>query len=508
MNVRVAVIASVASQRDCPIDDKNRRSGTKQSVVPDVIPAKTDCFAVALRALLAMTVFCTTLYAKPPDTGPIPPLVFTPPTPERVALKNGAVVYLLEDHELPLVSLRLQFKVDPALWDPSKVGTSAVLSEVWRSGGTKNRTPDQLNEELERMASSVEVSVGPEEAEVSMNSLTRNVPATLEIFADVLMNPAFGNSQFTLAKGKLLENVRRKNDDPGNIARRAFRDVLYGPTHLYARDATEPSVGAIRRADLGALHKKILYPDTAVIAVSGDFKKEEMVALLDSLFNDWSASGKGIAPYDYAPQNAPEGNLFMVSKNINQSRVYIGQLGFTRHNPDHFAMTIADFILGGGSTSRLFTEVRSKRGLAYSVGSFFSVYTGAGIVAVGGQTKTESTVEFIEALKTEIQKMKHAPPTLKEMDLAKESFTNSFVFLYDSKEKIVSQRAGLEFHGYPKDYLETYLSKINQVSTGDVQRVIGKYFSNDQLKTMVVGDAKELRGKLPGVVEIPLEKLD
>jgi len=451
------------------------------------------------------------LLAAPPKIGLTPPLKFSPGVPERVVLKNGAVVYLLEDHELPLINLSVELKGSPAYESPKIAGVIEIFEEVWRAGGTKTRSPSILNQILEQNAISVETSADLESASVSLNCLTKNWAKGLEIFTDVLRNPRFDGKQLSLAKARAIEALKRKNDTPGGIARRAFRDVMYGKTHVYARQATKATLALIGKNDLAELHKKIAVPNGAIFSVSGDFKRDELLEALEASLKDWKPAGQTPAKFDFSLKKPPEGRIFFVEKNFNQSRVVMGEMGISRHSPDHFPLEVANYILGEGGTSRLFADIRSRMGLAYVVGSFYTEPEGPGLAGVGGQTKAESTLQIISAFENELKKFTGEEPSAEEMGTAKDSILNSFIFRFNSPARIVAEKASLEFYGYPSDYLDNYPANVSRVSPGQVLEAAKKYFSVDQMKITVVGNKSKFGGSLDKfgkVVVIPLKDID
>lgn len=474
-----------------------------------LVKDKTDCFATLAMTLLLMFMVVP-IEARPPEIGPVPELKFTPREPERKVLSNGIVAYLIEDHELPLITLSIKMKTTPALEAEQKAGLMGLFGTIWRAGGTTTHTPEKLNELLERMATNIETNSSYETAGISVDTLSKNKSASLALFADILLKPRFDEAQIALSKGKALEAIRRKNDDPGNIGRRAFRDVIYGEDHIYAREADEKSLKNLSRKDLAGLHKTMIVPDGAILVAAGDFKTAELIAELEILLKDWKPSGRKLPTYDYSVKDTRPEEIFFVRKAVSQSRVTMGRVGVARHSPDHFRLTVADYILGGGGASRLFGQIRSRLGLAYAVGSFFSEYEGPGIIAVGAQTKASTTIEIIEATRVELKKFSSVPPSSDELKLAKDALINSFVFNFDSPAEIVAQKADLEFYGYPRNYLETYLDNVRGVSADDVLRVGKTYYLPEQMKVIVIGDPQKFGKSLTEigkVEEILLEEI-
>ena len=442
--------------------------------------------------------------AVPPEVD-IPPLEFVPGTAERFVLTNGAVVYLLEDHELPLFNMNVLIKVSPA--DETVRESLDLLDTVWRTGGTKSRPPDALNDELERIAASVETSADIETVTISLTCLSKDIPKGIAIFSDVLLNPAFNAEQLSLAQAKTVENLRRKNETPQQIARRAFRDVVYGKDHVYAREPEEASVNRVKRTDLAALHKKVVVPDRAVIAMAGDFNKAEMLASLESALASWPATGRLVPTYDYSVKSPRSEMVFAVNKAAAQSRITIGRVGPARHNPDHFPLQLADYIFGGSGPSRLFGEIRSRLGLAYVVGSFVQETAGPGLLGVACQTKAASTVAAVQAILRELDSFSTGSVRPEEIKLAKEAIVNSFVFGFDSPWDVVNARASNEFYGFPPDYPDMANARVRAVTAADIAKVAKRYYNKDAMKIMMVGDESKFDPPLDAlgpVTRIPL----
>jgi predicted Zn-dependent peptidase len=270
---------------------------------------------------------CFSVWATPPAVK-IEPLDFKPAQADRVVLNNGVVVFLKEDHELPLFDLQLWVHVSPA--DETVRDTFSFFGTVWRSGGTTSRTPEQLNRELDSAPMVVETSATDEALLMTVSCLSKDLDKTLTLFTDILLHPAFNEEQIALERSALNDGILRKNETPNQIARRAFRDVVYGKKHVYAYEPTVESIRKVTRKHLLALHKQAVVPDQTVMAVSGDFKKDELIAALNRLFESWKPTGRTVPSYDYAVQDADPGRLFFVSKDAAQSRITVARVGPAR----------------------------------------------------------------------------------------------------------------------------------------------------------------------------------
>ncbi|MEE9605365.1 MAG: pitrilysin family protein, partial [Candidatus Scalindua sp.] len=301
------------------------------------------------------------------------PIEFTPPKPKRVVLDNGMIIYLLEDHDLPIFNITARFKTGAVYEPKEKAGLASLVGSVMRRGGTKTRTPEQMNEELEFIAASVETSIGRESGSASLSAMKKDIDKGLEIFVDVLMNPAFPEDMIRKQKDETLESIRRENDTPRQIVFREFRKILYKEDHPYSRKTIgyKDTIENITREDMVAFHKKYFHPNNAIMGISGSFDTEGILKKIKTVFAKW---GKTKIDFPEVPQVEKEfqKSTNYIYKDINQAHVVAGHLGIHRLSKDYFPIKILSFILGSGSfTARIPSKVRSDEGLAYSAYSAF-----------------------------------------------------------------------------------------------------------------------------------------
>ncbi len=410
------------------------------------------------------------------------------PKVERVTLSNGMRLFLVEDHELPLISISARIRTGSIYEPADKIGLAAITGAVTRTGGTTSRTGDELDEELERIAASVETGIGLNSGSASMSVLKEDIDTGLAILADVLMNPAFRQDKIMLAKIQHRSSIARRNDNVRAIAGREYEKLIYGPDSVYARHTEYATIDNISRDDLIAFHKRFFRPNNVMLGVSGDFGTKEMIRKIEKAFEGWQKADVILPPIPKVQYEFKSTVNIVRKEDINQSNIYLGHRGGLMNDPDYFALIAMNRILGGGFTGRLFKNIRSREGLAYSVyGTYSANYDFPGVFYVGCQTKSESTVYAIRAMINEVKKMTESEVTDEELALAKESYLNSFVFNFDSKGEIVRRLMIYEYFGYPEDFLMKTKANIEKVTKADVLRVACKHLRPDKLQILTVG---------------------
>ena len=427
---------------------------------------------------------------------PVPTLpAFHPPQPKRIQLSNGMVIFLQEDHELPLISGTARIRGGSSSEPAVEVGLVGIFGEVWRTGGTKTQTGDQLDDFLEVRAAKVETGGGPDSTTISLSCLKGDFDDVFKVFADLLQNPEFRADKLDLAQKQADDNISRRNDEIGAIAARESAKLAYGADNPYAREAEYSTIAAITRQDLLDWHKTYVHPNHIILGISGDFDPAAMEAKLRAAFQSWP---KGPTAKKDEPQAkiqfhpAKPGYYLIPKDDVNQSSIHMVTLGTTRNNPDYYAISVFNEAFGGGFSSRLFNDIRTKRGLAYNVGGGIGTNFGhPGVLQFAAGTKSQSTIESVQALDEDIDNLAKNPITDEEIKQAKDAILNAFIFRLDSPDKVLAERMTYEFYGYPLDWLDKYPAEIQKVTAVDVNRVAAKYLHRDQLAVLVVGNTKE-----------------
>ena len=410
------------------------------------------------------------------------------PVPERVVLDNGLVVLLLEDHELPLIEASAVVRTGSRLEPAAKAGLAELTGQVLRTGGTQKRTGDQLDDLLESRAAMIETSIGETSGRASLSSLTKDFPEMLKLFAEVLREPAFDPMKLEVAKNQIVAEISRQNDDPLTILFREFEEIVYGPESPYVQQPTYASVAAIGPADLAAWHGEHFHPERIVLGLVGDFRAAEALALVRQAFGDWPR-GPAAAATDVAFRDRVPPGVYLIERpDLAQSSVAIGYQGIRKDAPDFYAVEVMNQVLSGSFASRLFSSIRTQKGLAYAVsGSVGSQWDHPGTTTLFLTTKRETTGAAIDALLEEARNMVAKPPSDEEVAKAKQSILNSFVFNSDSPRKVLQQQLTFEYYGYPLDWLSRYRRGIEAVTTAQVRAAAAKHLRPGEFAILVVG---------------------
>ena len=432
---------------------------------------------------------------------------FKPPQPKRVELKNGMVIFLQEDHELPLIDGTARIRGGSVNEPAGKVGLVDMYGEVWRTGGTKTQTGDQLDDFLEVRAAKVETGGGPDSTTISWSCLKGDLDDVFKAFVDVLQNPEFRADKLDIAQKEEFDGISRRNDEVGEIAHRESVKLGYGPNNPYARVPEYATVALVTRQDLIDWHGKYVHPNNIILGVSGDFDSAAMEARLRAAFDSWPKGPAAPRKIDVKYSPAPSAYYLVSKEDVNQSNIHMVGLGTTRDNPDYYAISVFNEAFGGGFSSRLFNDIRTKRGLAYSVGGGIGTNFGhPGILQVTIGTKSQSTIEAIQAATEDIENLSKQPITDDEIQRAKDAILNAFIFRLDSPDKILAERMTYEYYGYPPDWLDKFQEEVKKVAAADVNRVASKYLHRDQMAVLVVGNPKEFEKPLSSLG--PVKNID
>ena len=464
--------------------------------------------AVAAISLGLFGQLVTAQESKPWEKIPVPPLhAFNPHQPKRIELKNGIVIFLQEDHELPFISGSVLIPGGSRDEQPGKTGMIDLYGQAWRTSGTEKVDGDAMDDQLEAKAAHIETDGDEDSTELSWDSLKGDSDAVYALAMDLLFHPKFNSDKLQLALQQEATGIVRRNDQEGGIAGREAPKLVYGADSPYTRQPELATIGAVTLGDFNAWHDRSLH-GKLIVSISGDFDPAAMEAKLRATF-DPLPPAKPLPPRHDAFHETAPGVFFIDKEDVNQSNIEIVGLGTDRHNPDVPTLAVMNNILGGGFGSRLFQKIRTEKGLAYAVsGGYGYDYDHPGTFHVMVLTKSASTVDATKEALKQVSDLTSTPFTDVELKRAKEDILNSFLFQYDTRDKVLAERVRLEFYGYPADYLETYKTALEKVTLADVTAAAKKYIHPDKLAVLVVGNGTEIKPGLDALDLGPVHPID
>ncbi len=439
------------------------------------------------------------------------PLQFDPPDPaaHRHVLSNGVVAFVVPDHALPLVTVSVIVRAGAWLEPPERAGLAALTGSQMRAGGAGDRAPAAFDEEAAFLAANLSSGLGDTSGRASVNCLTKDLDASLDLLFDMLRRPQFDADRLELAKSRVLQDMERRNDATQSIEMREWGRLLRGADHFTTIPSTRATIEAITRDDLVAFHEQYYHPGNFIFAISGDVDPDDILPRLEARMADWPARDP-VTDSVPTPGHELQPGIYVVDKDdVNQGRVVIGHEGAMRDNPDRYALMVMNDILGGGGfTSRLLTRIRSDEGLAYSAYSSFGLGTYyPGAFRASFQSRSETVARATAIVLDEIERIRTEPVSEAELRTTKASFIETFSRNFSRPASTAGLFASDEYTGRDPDYLATYRDNISAVSGDDVLRVAQEYLAPDRLVILVVGDRATIEAGDPDNPEIQLEGL-
>ncbi len=417
------------------------------------------------------------------EFGPLNPIVM--PEVEKHELPNGLKLFLVEDHEFPAINLWIVIRTGSVFDPAAKVGLASITGSVLRTGGTRSKTGDQIDKELDTLAASISTGISANSGYLSVSALAENFDEALAILAEILMEPAFSEDKIELAKIQQRTAISRRNENISSIASREFTKLIYGKDSPYARHAEYASIQAITRKDIVDFYEAYFHPNNAWLGICGDFKSKEMVAKIAAALGKWRRGKASADPWPAVNYQEKYTVNFVDKPDVNQSNIILGHIGGLMSNPDYPALTIMNQIL---SFERMFKRIRTDEGLAYNVwGSYGAGYVNPGVFSCGAQTKSQSTVYAIEIMLKELRRIMEQEVGDEELTRAKDGYLNSYVFNFETRSQVVNRMITFAYYGYPIDFMEQIKSKVEKVTKADVLRVAKTYLRPDKVQILVVG---------------------
>lgn len=416
----------------------------------------------------------------------------------RYQLPNGLLVYLVENHEFPVVTGEAIVRTGNR-WEPaSQVGLASLTGRVLRTGGTQRRSGDELNQSLEQIAANIEVSISRASGNADFKSLTKDIDQVFGLFVEILTQPVFEQEKIEVAKTGARGDIARRNDRPGGILGREFNKLIYGADSPYSRSTEYSHLEKIDRAAIVNFYQKYFHPNNMILGISGDFDPQQMQKLISEKLGSWQLNSQlQLPPLPKVDQAVTGGLFFIQQPQLTQSFVQLGHLGGMMKDRDYSTLDVINNIFESGFGGRFFDELRSRQGLAYNVyGSWVSNYDYPGVFVAGGQTKSETTVPLIKGILKELDRIRTTPVSEVELNLAKDSVLNSFVFSFQTPRDTLDRLINYEYFGYPQDFIFRYQRQVAATTIADVQRVAKTYLQPEKLVTLVVGNQASIQPPL------------
>jgi zinc protease len=417
--------------------------------------------------------------------------------PDIFSLSNKAQLMVIEDHELPLVQITILVRTGEIHVQRGKEGLAPIVGKALRSGGSKEYGPDELNVILENKAAELSVSEDLESMTVSLNILGRDLEELLPVLTDLLINPEFPKDKIALAKKQVMSQIARRNDNQQQVAFREFKRMIYGPESVYGRLPEKETVQGIERSDVLAFYRQGFTGTNMLIGVVGDVHPDEVQKIMDRTLGK-IPSGEAVN-LEFPPVTSCKDTRqkFIHMSGVNQVSILMGHVGGLRKDEDYAALQVMNFILSQGFSSRLFQNLRTKKGLAYSVyGRYGSKVFYPGIFLAGLKTQSKNMVRAVQALRDEIVALHDHGVSQEEVRRAKEEFLNSLVFHYETPGEILDRQLYYAYRNMPLDSFETLVQEIKKVTAVDVSRAAAEHLHPDRLQVLLVGNKDLVQDQL------------
>jgi zinc protease len=438
--------------------------------------------------------------------GPGPASKLSLPAPQRFQLSNGLTVYLLERHNLPIVSANLVVLSGSEQNPVAKPGLASFTADMLDEG-TERRPALKIAEDVAQIGATLTTGSSSDSSSIAMRTLKNNADTAFDLLSDVVLHPAFAPNEIERIRNDRLTNLRQQRDNPTAIATRVFNQVVYGAKHPYGyiELGTNESLQSMSREDLLGFWKNGYVPQNSALIVAGDLTNAEVKALAEKYFGKWTGqSGTARTP---SVDNKVEQRIVIVDRGKSpQTALRIGEIGVPRATPDYVPIEVMNTALGGLFSSRINMNLREKNGYTYGAGSAFAYRRGPGPFIVGTGVRTDVTAPAVKEIFTELRRMRTEPLTADELSTSKDSFERSLPGLFETSPQAAATIGQLFVYNLPLDYYSTLPAKIQAVNAAEVQRVATKYLTPDKMVVVAVGDRASIEPELKKLELGPVEQ--
>src|SRR5690349_5363021 len=428
------------------------------------------------------------------------------PRAEEATLPNGLQVVLLRSTKVPTFNMQMVL-LSGGLADPADYhGLANFTASLLREGTTK-RSSKEISEQVDALGATLNATAGLSSltSTVSAAGLVENFDQTLDLFADVVRNPTFPQAEVARYKTRTLSQLQLQRSIPQFLAAEQFSRAIYGTTHPASFVAPpNESISKMSSKDLADFHAKYYRPNNAILAVVGDITMKELLPKVEQAFGDWERGDVPATTIPAAPaQN--EARIYLIDRPGSvQTVLQLGTLGIERTSPDYFAVLLADRVLGGGPSGRLFLNLREDKGYTYGAYSNFGGSKFRGTWISSSEVRTDVTEGAMKEFMYELNRLRNEKVEPVELENAKRAIIGSFALSLEQPQALLQNIITQKLYNLPADYWDTYPQKVSAITADDVQRVAQKYIDLSHLQVVAVGDASKARAVLEkyGKVEV------
>jgi len=426
---------------------------------------------------------------------PLPSTEIKIPTPYQTVLANGLALVVVEDRRLPLISYRLAFRTGDAHDPPELPGLTDMMAGLLTEG-TVTRGSRQIAEEVERMGATLHAGAGSDFTTISASALSVFGDKILELMADVTLHPSFPENEVELTRQNTKESLKQQRAQPSFLANETVSRVMFGD-HPYSRIAPTPeSIDGTTRDRLVDFHRRAFVPNNAVFIIVGDVSREVIEQQVNKLFGNWERNEAIVDHFAEPPARTSRIAYVIDRPGSAQSNIVIANKGVNRTSPDYFPLLLMHTILGATASSRLFMNLREEKGYTYGAYSNLDTRRTAGTIRATAEVRTPVTGDSLKEFFYELERIRNAPVTDKEIRDAKSYLTGVFPIRLETQEGLIDQLVQIKMLGLPDDYLQLYRNQLQSVTTEQIQTVAQKYIKPDQAGVIIVGDGAQVLEQL------------
>jgi predicted Zn-dependent peptidase len=459
---------------------------------------------VAMVTTMLACAAAVTAKEDPPAPEPMGKLSF--PDFKEFKLKNGLDVTVVEHHEQPVVTLWLAVRAGGTLVPEGKASLADFTADMLNKG-TNNRNSDELAEWIESVGGQFNANASSDFTVCTVTVLSEYLDTAYQFLAEVMMNCTFPEDELETSRKRMRTALEFELSDPDAMADRHFMTVVYGH-HPYAVQPTPETVDAVTREDLVAFYQRNFVANNALMFVVGDAREKDVKKAVKKYFGDWRKGEPDRVAFPEPPERTAKNISLYHRPGSVQSNLYVGHLGLRADNPDWAKVTVANRILGGGATGRLFMDLREDKGWTYGAYSNFTQRVDVGYFRATANVRTEVTDSALTEMLTLLEDIVEKPVSEKELDDAKSYLIGNFPTTIETPNQIAGEIGRVKMLGLDKDYLEDYRNEVARVSVSDVQAAMQTYLHPDRMAMVLVGDANEVLDKVEPIASVSLHDIE